>query len=127
MPITRARRRRADRNGNPVLLVGRGQRKAETLDLASGFESSAPAISGPGWARVFDRRPRPEVRAWDPCRIFAGNASRKLADPICEALKVPSGTSTCRASKTARFRQVQRNIRGSDVFIIQATGRRRTT
>jgi ribose-phosphate pyrophosphokinase len=59
----------------------------------------------------------------DPCRIFAGNASRNLAASISEALKVPLGDVD-----VARFEdgevsvKFNENIRGSDVFIIQATG-----
>src|SRR5213593_2167920 len=42
--------RAADRDGNPVLLVGRGQAvRHETLDLASGGSNPpAPAMLGPG-------------------------------------------------------------------------------
>jgi ribose-phosphate pyrophosphokinase len=59
----------------------------------------------------------------DPCRVFAGNASRKLAQAICEKLKVPMGdvavTRFEDGEVSVRFNE---NIRGSDVFIIQATG-----
>jgi ribose-phosphate pyrophosphokinase len=59
----------------------------------------------------------------DPCRIFAGNASRRLARSICEKLKVPLGDA-----EVSRFEdgevsvKFNENIRGSDVFIVQATG-----
>ncbi len=59
----------------------------------------------------------------DPCRIFAGNASRKLAQSICEKLKTPVGDV-----EVARFEdgevsvKFNENIRGGDVFIVQATG-----
>ena len=59
----------------------------------------------------------------DPCRIFSGNASRRLATAICEQLKVPLGdvdvTRFEDGEVSVRFNE---NIRGSDVFIIQATG-----
>ena len=58
----------------------------------------------------------------DPCRIFAGNASRKLAADICENLKVPLGDAEVSRFEdgevSVRFNE---NIRGSDVFIVQAT------
>ena len=58
----------------------------------------------------------------DPCRIFAGNASRALATAICEKLKVPLGdveVSTFEDGEVSvRFNE---NIRGSDVFIVQST------
>ncbi len=59
----------------------------------------------------------------DPCRVFAGNASRGLAAAICERLKSPLGD--CDVSRfedgevSVRFNE---NIRGGDVFIVQATG-----
>ncbi len=59
----------------------------------------------------------------DPCRIFAGNASRNLALAICEQLKVPLGDADVTRFEdgevSVRFNE---NIRGSDVFIVQATG-----
>ena len=59
----------------------------------------------------------------DPVRIFAGNASLKLAQAICDKLRVPLGDV-----EVARFEdgevsvRFNENIRGSDVFIVQATG-----
>ncbi len=59
----------------------------------------------------------------DPCRIFAGNASRRLAQAICDELKVPLGDAEVSKFQdgevSVRFNE---NIRGGDVFIIQATG-----
>jgi len=59
----------------------------------------------------------------DPCRIFAGNASRRLASAICEHLEVPLGdvdvTRFEDGEVSVRFNE---NIRGSDVFIVQSTG-----
>jgi len=59
----------------------------------------------------------------DPFRIFAGNASRRLASAICEKLKLPLGDVAVGRFEdgevSVRFNE---NIRGSDVFIIQATG-----
>ncbi len=59
----------------------------------------------------------------DPCRIFAGNASRPLAQSICDRLQVPLGDAD-----VARFEdgevsvRFNENIRGSDVFVVQSTG-----
>jgi len=59
----------------------------------------------------------------DLVRIFSGNASRPLASAICEKLKVPVGDV-----EVGRFEdgevsvKFNENIRGGDVFIIQATG-----
>ncbi len=58
----------------------------------------------------------------DPCRVFAGNASRKLATAICEKLKVPLGDAEVSTFEdgevSVRFNE---NIRGSDVFVVQST------
>jgi ribose-phosphate pyrophosphokinase len=58
----------------------------------------------------------------DPCRVFAGNASRRLAQAICEKLKVPLGDVEVSRFEdgevSVRFNE---NIRGSDVFIVQST------
>ncbi|MBI3538902.1 MAG: ribose-phosphate pyrophosphokinase [Candidatus Eisenbacteria bacterium] len=59
----------------------------------------------------------------DPCRIFAGNASRTLAQAICDRLQVPLGDADVGRFEdgevSVRFNE---NIRGSDVFVVQATG-----
>ncbi len=59
----------------------------------------------------------------DPCRIFAGNASRALAQAICDRLGVPLGDADVGRFEdgevSVRFNE---NLRGSDVFVIQATG-----
>ncbi len=59
----------------------------------------------------------------EPCRVFAGNASRALAQAICDKLKTPLGDIEVGRFEdgevSVRFNE---NIRGSDVFIVQATG-----
>jgi len=58
----------------------------------------------------------------DPCRVFAGSASRQLARAICEKLKVPLGDVEVGRFEdgevSVRFNE---NIRGADVFIVQST------
>jgi len=55
--------------------------------------------------------------------VFCGNASRPLANKICQHLKAPLGDA-----EVSRFEdgevsvKFNENIRGSDVFIVQATG-----
>ena len=59
----------------------------------------------------------------DPYRIFAGNASRKLALSICEQLKTPIGDIDVGRFEDGEVSvKFNENIRGSDVFIVQATG-----
>ena len=58
----------------------------------------------------------------DPCRIFSGNASRKLAKSICENLKVPLGDADVSRFEDGEVSvRINENIRGGDVFIVQAT------
>jgi ribose-phosphate pyrophosphokinase len=59
----------------------------------------------------------------DPLRIFAGNASQKLARSICEKLKTPIGDADVGRFEDGEVSvKFNENIRGSDVFIVQATG-----
>jgi ribose-phosphate pyrophosphokinase len=64
----------------------------------------------------------------DPCRVFAGNASRELAAAICRNLQVPLGDVEVGRFEdgevSVRFNE---NIRGGDVFIVQTTGAPRRT
>src|SRR6266571_4899018 len=59
----------------------------------------------------------------DPCRVFSGNASRPLALKICQHLKVPLGDIDVGRFEDGEVSvKFNENIRGSDVFIVQATG-----
>jgi ribose-phosphate pyrophosphokinase len=73
-------------------------------------------------SRPSEPRPKKEI-VLDPCRIFAGNASRALAESICRRLKVPLGDAdVCRFEDGEVSVKFNENIRGGDVFVIQATG-----
>ncbi len=59
----------------------------------------------------------------DPCGIFSGNASRPLASAICEKLKTPLGDAEVERFEDGEVSvRINENIRGGDVFIVQATG-----
>jgi ribose-phosphate pyrophosphokinase len=59
----------------------------------------------------------------EPSRIFAGNASRRLAQAICDKLKTPLGDCDVGRFEDGEVSvKINENIRGSDVFIVQATG-----
>jgi ribose-phosphate pyrophosphokinase len=59
----------------------------------------------------------------ESCRIFAGNASRHLAESICQRLHVPLGQADVSRFEDGEVSvKIIENIRGTDVFIIQATG-----
>lgn len=59
----------------------------------------------------------------EPCRIFAGNASRGLAQKICDVLNTPLGDCFVGRFEDGEVSvKINENIRGSDVFVVQATG-----
>jgi ribose-phosphate pyrophosphokinase len=69
-----------------------------------------------------DRKPRPRVD--EKFKIFSGTANEALADEVCNFLGMPRGQA-----QVIRFRdgecyvQIQENVRGCDVFVIQPTCR----
>jgi len=57
-----------------------------------------------------------------PLKVFTGNANPALAKEICDGLGVPLGAATVRRFPDGEtFVQVNENIRGCDVFIVQPT------
>jgi ribose-phosphate pyrophosphokinase len=55
-------------------------------------------------------------------RIFSGNANRDLAGKICEKLGVPLGKANVTTFSDGETRvEINENVRGMDVFIIQST------
>jgi ribose-phosphate pyrophosphokinase len=70
-----------------------------------------------------ERKPQ-RARVDDKFKIFSGTANPKLADDVCEFLGL-----TRNLAQVSRFKdgeayvQVQENVRGADVFVIQPTSR----
>ena len=55
-------------------------------------------------------------------KLVAGNSNRKLADDISTFLKVPLTKGVCRRFADMEiFVEIQENVRGADVFVVQAT------
>ena len=55
-------------------------------------------------------------------KIFAGNASKKLAQSICDKLELPLGKIECgKFSDGETSVQIKETVRGCDVFVIQST------
>ena len=55
-------------------------------------------------------------------KVFAGNSNRLLAEAICNYLNVPLGRATVRRFADQEiFVEIQENVRGEDVFVIQST------
>src|SRR6202163_3677052 len=57
-------------------------------------------------------------------KVFSGNANPALAAQICEHLGCPLGEATVRQFSDGEVHlQVQENVRGADVFVVQPTCR----
>src|SRR6218665_3024020 len=55
-------------------------------------------------------------------KVFAGNSNRHLAESICNYLNVPLGKAAVkRFADQEIFVEIQENVRGEDVFVIQST------
>ena len=55
-------------------------------------------------------------------KVFAGNSNRHLAEAICNYLNVPLGKASVRRFADQEiFVEIQENVRGEDVFIVQST------
>lgn len=55
-------------------------------------------------------------------KVFAGNSNRHLAEAICNYLNVPLGKASVRRFADQEiFVEVQENVRGEDVFVVQPT------
>ncbi len=58
----------------------------------------------------------------DELKIFAGNSNLPLARAICQHLKIPLGQATVDTFSDGESKvEVQENVRGGDVFVIQST------
>lgn len=58
----------------------------------------------------------------DALKIFAGNSNLPLARDICRSLKVPLGKATVATFSDGESKvEVNENVRGGDVFVIQST------
>src|ERR1700722_5745837 len=88
----------------------------------------APSVGGT-LARPFQARRKP-MAAPKPVRsmrfnyfkVFTGNANPVLASEICYELGCPLGAANVRAFSDGEVHlQIQENVRGADVFVIQPT------
>ncbi|MBV8817490.1 MAG: ribose-phosphate pyrophosphokinase [Acidobacteriaceae bacterium] len=59
---------------------------------------------------------------FDQLKIFSGNANPILAGKICAALGVPLGAAAVKPFSDGEiYLQIQENVRGADVFVVQPT------
>jgi ribose-phosphate pyrophosphokinase len=70
-----------------------------------------------------DRKPQ-RARVDDKFKIFCGTANEPLADAVCEFLGMTRGQAMVRRFADGEaYVQIQENVRGADVFIMQPTCR----
>ena len=59
---------------------------------------------------------------YERLKLFSGNANPALANEICAALNCPLGQATVRSFSDGEIHlQIQENVRGADVYVIQPT------
>jgi ribose-phosphate pyrophosphokinase len=69
-----------------------------------------------------ERKPRPRVD--EKFKIFAGTANEPLADEVCAFLGLTRGRAMLTRFKDGEaYVQIQENVRGADVFVMQPTCR----
>jgi len=89
---------------------------AKTTEKA---EKKAPPVSD----EKLERKPRPRVD--DKFKIFSGTANEALADEVCHFLGMQRGLAqVTRFADGECYVQIQENVRGADVFVMQPTCRR---
>lgn len=55
-------------------------------------------------------------------KLFSGNSNRPLAQEMCDSLGIPLGRATVkRFSDGEIFVEIEENVRGADVFVVQST------
>jgi ribose-phosphate pyrophosphokinase len=90
--------------------------------LVTPTDKTVEKKSPPVTDEKFERKPRP--RTDEKFKIFSGTANEPLADEVCNFLGMQRGQA-----QVIRFRdgecyvQIQENVRGADVFVMQPTCR----
>jgi ribose-phosphate pyrophosphokinase len=70
-----------------------------------------------------ERKPH-RARIDDKFKIFCGTANEALTDEICAFLGIPRGqAAVTRFADGEAYVQIQENVRGADVFVVQPTSR----
>src|SRR6202521_5467433 len=70
-----------------------------------------------------ERKPQ-RARVDDKFKIFSGTANERLADDVCEFLGLTRNLAQVTRFKDGEaYVQIQENVRGADVFVIQPTSR----
>ena len=65
---------------------------------------------------------KPVRMRFERLKIFTGNANRSLAQEICDEMSCTMGQATVRQFSDGEIHlQIQENVRGADVFVVQPT------
>src|ERR1700686_4368879 len=95
------------------------QLRAPMATLATATEKKVQA--GPD--EKSERKPQ-RARVDDKFKIFSGSANERLADDVCEFLGLVRNQALVTRFKDGEaYVQIQENVRGADVFVIQPTSR----
>jgi len=87
-------------------------------DKAEKVEKKSPPVTD----EKLDRKPRP--RTDDKFKIFSGTANEALANEVCHFLGMQRGQAqVVRFADGECYVQIQENVRGADVFVMQPTCR----
>src|SRR5277367_5755542 len=87
-------------------------------DKAEKVEKKSPPVTD----EKAERKQRPRVD--EKFKIFSGTANEPLADEVCQFLGMPRGQAMLKRFADGEvYVQVQENVRGCDVFVIQPTCR----
>ncbi len=86
--------------------------------LATGTDKKVPGVD-----EKPERKPQ-RARVDDKFKIFSGTANERLADDVCEFLGLARNQALVTRFKDGEaYVQIQENVRGADVFVIQPTSR----
>src|ERR1700678_3153847 len=87
-------------------------------DKSEKVEKKSPPVTD----EKLERKPRPRVD--EKFKIFCGTANPQLADEVCQFLGMQRGQAqVTRFADGEAYVQIQENVRGGDVFILQPTCR----
>src|SRR5580765_3573618 len=87
-------------------------------DKTEKVEKKSPPVSD----EKPERKPRPRMD--EKFKIFSGTANEHLADEVCHFLGITRGQSQVTRFKDGEcYVQIQENVRGADVFVMQPTCR----